>query len=39
MLRAMPCRIAFVLFADFQQLDIAGPLAAFEVAERAQPGR
>jgi transcriptional regulator GlxA family with amidase domain len=35
----MVCRIAFVLFPDFQQLDIAGPLAAFEVAERAQPGR
>jgi transcriptional regulator GlxA family with amidase domain len=31
-------RIAFVLFPDFQQLDIAGPLAAFEVAERARPG-
>ena len=31
-------RIAFVLFPDFQQLDIAGPLAAFEVAERLQPG-
>jgi transcriptional regulator GlxA family with amidase domain len=39
--RTMPraaCRIAFVLFEDFQQLDIAGPLAAFEVAERLRPG-
>ena len=34
----MTRRIAFVLFPDFQQLDIAGPLAAFEVAERACPG-
>lgn len=34
----MTCRIAFVLFPDFQQLDIAGPLAAFEVAERIRPG-
>jgi len=34
----MPVRIAFVLFPDFQQLDIAGPLAAFEVAERMRPG-
>jgi transcriptional regulator GlxA family with amidase domain len=31
-------RIVFVLFPDFQQLDIAGPLAAFEVAERLRPG-
>lgn len=38
MLAAMSCRIAFVLFDDFQQLDIAGPLAAFEVAERLRPG-
>lgn len=38
MLRPMPIRIAFVLFPDFQQLDIAGPLAAFEVAERLRPG-
>jgi transcriptional regulator GlxA family with amidase domain len=34
----MPRRIAFVLFPDFQQLDIAGPLAAFEIAERIRPG-
>lgn len=38
MLAAMAHRIAFVLFADFQQLDIAGPLAVFEVAERLRPG-
>ena len=31
-------RIVFVLFPDFQQLDIGGPLAAFEVAERIRPG-
>ena len=34
----MACRIVFVLFPGFQQLDLAGPMAAFEVAERAQPG-
>jgi transcriptional regulator GlxA family with amidase domain len=34
----MPHRLVFVLFPDFQQLDIAGPLAAFEVAERIRPG-
>lgn len=34
----MPQRIAFVVFPGFQQLDIAGPLAAFEVAERHHPG-
>ncbi len=34
----MPQRIVFVLFPGFQQLDIAGPLAAFEVAERLLPG-
>lgn len=38
MLSAMIHRIAFVLFDNFQQLDIAGPLAAFEVAERIRPG-
>ena len=31
-------RIAFVIFPGFQQLDVAGPLAAFEVAERLRPG-
>lgn len=34
----MSRRIVFVLFPDFQQLDIAGPLAVFEVAERHRPG-
>ncbi len=38
MLRGMAYRIAFVLFPGFQQLDIAGPLAAFEIAERHRPG-
>jgi transcriptional regulator GlxA family with amidase domain len=36
--RHMPCRIAFVLFAGFQQLDLAGPMAVFEVAVLARPG-
>ncbi len=34
----MTCRIVFVLFPGFQQLDLAGPMAAFEVAELARPG-
>ncbi|WP_326541160.1 GlxA family transcriptional regulator [Pseudorhodoferax sp.] len=34
----MPHHIVFVLFAGFQQLDIAGPLAAFEIAEHLVPG-
>lgn len=34
----MTCRIAYVLFPGFQQLDIAGPMAAFEVAELERPG-
>jgi len=34
---AMTCRIAFVLFPGFQQLDLAGPMAVFEVARLAQP--
>ncbi len=33
----MTCRIAFVLFPAFQQLDLAGPMAAFEVAALARP--
>jgi transcriptional regulator GlxA family with amidase domain len=33
----MPCRIAFVLFPGFQQLDLAGPMAVFEVARLARP--
>ena len=35
---AMSCRIAFVLFPGFQQLDLAGPMAVFEVARLAHPG-
>lgn len=34
----MTCRIAFVLFPGFQQLDLAGPMAVFEVARLEQPG-
>lgn len=34
----MICRIAFVLFPGFQQLDLAGPMAVFEVARLARPG-
>lgn len=34
----MACRIAFVLFPGFQQLDLAGPMAVFEVARLARPG-
>ncbi len=34
----MPHRIVFVVFPDFQQLDVAGPLAAFEVAAALCPG-
>lgn len=33
----MACRIVFVLFPGFQQLDLAGPMAVFEVARLAQP--
>jgi transcriptional regulator GlxA family with amidase domain len=33
----MACRITFVLFPGFQQLDLAGPMAVFEVARLAQP--
>jgi transcriptional regulator GlxA family with amidase domain len=33
----MTCRIVFVLFPGFQQLDVAGPMAVFEVARLAQP--
>ena len=31
----MSCRIVFVLFPGFQQLDLAGPMAVFEVARLA----
>lgn len=34
----MTCRIAFVLFPGFQQLDLAGPMAVFEVARLEVPG-
>ena len=34
----MACRIVFVLFPGFQQLDLAGPMAVFEVARLALPG-
>lgn len=34
----MGCRITFVLFPGFQQLDLAGPMAVFEVARLALPG-
>jgi transcriptional regulator GlxA family with amidase domain len=34
----MASRIVFVLFPGFQQLDLAGPMAVFEVARLAQPG-
>jgi transcriptional regulator GlxA family with amidase domain len=34
----MSRRVAFLIFPDFQLLDAAGPIAAFEVAERYRPG-
>lgn len=36
--RAMPRRIAFLVFPGFQILDATGPIAAFEIAERYRPG-
>ena len=33
----MTRRIAFVIFPDFQLLDIAGPIAAFDIAGRYRP--
>ncbi|MBB2483633.1 helix-turn-helix domain-containing protein [Mitsuaria sp. WAJ17] len=33
----MTCRIVFILFPGFQQLDLAGPMAVFEVARLQQP--
>lgn len=33
-----PRRVAFVVFPGFQLLDVAGPIAAFEVASRIAPG-
>jgi len=34
----MPRRVAFLIFDDFQLLDAAGPISAFEIAERYVPG-
>jgi transcriptional regulator GlxA family with amidase domain len=34
----LPRRVAFLIFEDFQLLDIAGPISAFEIAERYAPG-
>lgn len=34
----MPRRIAFVIFPGFQLLDAAGPISAFEIADRFRPG-
>jgi transcriptional regulator GlxA family with amidase domain len=34
----MSRRIDFLIYPDFQLLDVAGPIAAFEVAERYCPG-
>lgn len=34
----MSCRIAFVLFPGFQQFDLAGPMAVFELACLSRPG-
>ncbi len=34
----MAHRLALLIFPDFQILDVAGPLAAFEIAERVRPG-
>jgi transcriptional regulator GlxA family with amidase domain len=34
----MPRRVAFLIFPDFQLLDAAGPISAFEIAERYAPG-
>jgi transcriptional regulator GlxA family with amidase domain len=34
----MTRRIVFLIYPDFQLLDAAGPIAAFEIAERYKPG-
>jgi transcriptional regulator GlxA family with amidase domain len=34
----MTHRIAFFIYPNFQQLDVSGPLTAFEIAERLRPG-
>eukprot|EP01035_Chromulina_nebulosa_P014070 gene14070-18623_t len=31
-------QLALVIFPDFQLLDVAGPIAVFEIAERIRPG-
>jgi transcriptional regulator GlxA family with amidase domain len=34
----MPREVVFLIYPDFQLLDAAGPIAAFEIAERYRPG-
>jgi transcriptional regulator GlxA family with amidase domain len=34
----MARRVTFLVYPDFQLLDAAGPIAAFEIAERYKPG-
>lgn len=34
----MACRVVFLLFPGFQQLDLAGPMAVFELARLQRPG-
>src|SRR5580698_9662080 len=34
----MARQISFLIYRDFQLLDAAGPIAAFEIAERYRPG-
>lgn len=34
----MARRVTFLIYPDFQLLDAAGPIAAFEIAERYRPG-
>jgi transcriptional regulator GlxA family with amidase domain len=34
----MPRQVTFLIYPDFQLLDAAGPIAAFEIAERYRPG-
>ena len=31
----MPRRVAFLIYPDFQLLDVAGPIAAFEIMRRS----
>ena len=37
-LSAMTRHLLFFVFADFQLLDVSGPMAAFEMANRIAPG-